>query len=150
MVGGLLGNYVQRQAVGWHFCCVRRPTQSAKISCIWNILHKFVQLPWELKRFLFHSVLILPMTYAGLGLFEFNRLLSVVQRQSPVGPEPDRSPHRLAPISVLAKTVRRSRNAPTSIMLRKKRRRTATGSRSATWPSASARSNRGCLPTAVR
>jgi hypothetical protein len=58
---------------------------------MWNASHKFFRLPADLKRLVLQSVLILPMTYAGLELFGFKRLLAIIRRFTPVvGQVPDR------------------------------------------------------------
>ena len=58
---------------------------------MWNTPRKFLRLPWELKRFVLRSVLILPATYAGLEVLGFKRLLSGIQHLVPVDePVPDR------------------------------------------------------------
>ena len=63
---------------------------------MWNTSRKFLQLPWELKRFVLRSALILPMTYAGLGLFGFKRLLTGIRHLAPVGGRvPDRGPEEI-------------------------------------------------------
>jgi Transglutaminase-like superfamily len=61
------------------------PVHRAKISWMWNTARKLLRLPWALKRFVLRSVLILPMTYAGLGLFGFKRLLGGIEHLAPVG-----------------------------------------------------------------
>jgi hypothetical protein len=50
---------------------------------MWNACHKFVRLPAESKRFVLRTILILPMSYAGLELFGLNRLLARIQRRAP-------------------------------------------------------------------
>src|SRR6266851_4565895 len=63
---------------------------------MWNTSRKFLRLPWELKRFVLRSVLILPITYAGLRLFGLKRLLTGIQRVAPVGGRvPDRCPEEI-------------------------------------------------------
>jgi len=50
---------------------------------MWNACHKFFKLPAESKGFVLRTILILPMTYAGLELFGLNRLLARIQRLAP-------------------------------------------------------------------
>jgi hypothetical protein len=50
---------------------------------MWNACHKFFRLPWESKRFVLRTILILPIAYSGLKLFGLNRLLSRIQRLTP-------------------------------------------------------------------
>ncbi len=50
---------------------------------MWNACPKFFRLPAESKRFVLRTILILPMTHAGLKLFGLNRLLPRIQSLSP-------------------------------------------------------------------
>jgi len=76
---------------------------------MWNISRKFLRLPWELKRFVLQSVLILPVTYAGLGLFGFKGLLAGIQYLAPVGGRvPDRCPEEIGTyVHLFSAVVRR-------------------------------------------
>ena len=63
---------------------------------MWNTSRKFLRLPWELKRFVLRSVLILPIAYAGLRLFGLKPLLTGIQRVAPVrGRVSDRCPEEI-------------------------------------------------------
>ena len=75
---------------------------------MWDAPGKFLQLPWELKRFVLQSVLILPMTYAGLELFGLKRLLSGIQHLAPVGGRvPDCCPEEIHTYADLFSAVAR-------------------------------------------
>src|SRR6266851_2205075 len=97
MVGRVLAKLrAAGQAVGRQFYCVRRPSTSATISWMWNTSRKFLRLPWELKRFVLRSVLILPIAYAGLRLFGLKPLLTGIQRVAPIrGRVSDRCPEEI-------------------------------------------------------
>ncbi len=87
---------------------VRRAAHRAKIGWMWNAVLKFFRLPLELKRFVLLSVLILPMTYAGLKLFGFKRLLRRIQNVGPLaGHVPARCPEDIHTYTHLFSAVAR-------------------------------------------
>jgi len=74
---------------------------------MWNASRKFWQLPAESKRFVLGSVVILPVTYAGLELFGLKRLLTRMPHSPPVAEQVSDVPEQIRRYARLFSAVTR-------------------------------------------
>lgn len=79
---------------------------------MWTVLHKFFRLSNDLKWFVLRSVWTLAISYAGLELFGFKRLLRHIERISPTGRGTAVSPDGLRVRVILFSAVARRMPLP--------------------------------------